>query len=190
MFPPTIRLQLTIHSAVSGVTPTDDPLCSLRRYSNRLSHVLCSVWRCYNQLSSLLCLSTDQPTIRRSTLPCRYYNLLSALLLLQLQPTISCALLCLVMLQPTVCCTLAVDIPTDYPPLYSIHAALLYPRNRLSALLYLTVLQLTIQSTDYPFCCLWRYYNRALRSALPVDIPIDLLPLYSACRYSTPPFSR
>jgi hypothetical protein len=65
-------------------------------------------------------------------------------------------LLCLAILLPTLRSALPVDIPTDYPPLYS--ACRYY--NRLSVLLSLALLQSTIQFTDYPLCCLWRHSNR------------------------------
>jgi hypothetical protein len=105
-------LQLTIFSALSGGTLIDDPLCSLWRYSNRLSHVHCSVWRCYNQLSSVLCLPIFQPTIRRSTLPVDIttdyllYRLSSLLSLAVLQSTIYSAVLGLSILKPNFVSTL------------------------------------------------------------------------------------
>jgi hypothetical protein len=100
-----------------------------------------------------------------------------------------CALLCLAVLQPTLRSALPVDIPTDYPPLYSacpyydlsilhltIRSALSaatpadYIIYRLSALLYLAMLQPTM------LCAL-------LFSTLSSDTTSDYL-LCFACRYS------
>jgi hypothetical protein len=140
------RLQPTIHS-------TDYPLCSLWRYSNQLSNLpticsaisgvtptncdvwftlssdtttnspLCFVCRYSNRLSTvLLCLSILQLTIRSTLSGATDYPVvqLSALLSLASTKYDECyTLLCLAIPQPTLRSALPVDIPTDYPPLYS-----------------------------------------------------------------------
>jgi hypothetical protein len=134
-------LQLTIHSTnyplcslvllQPTIQSTEYPLYCLFRYSNRLCCVLCS---------TLLCSAIPQPT-----LACLQPTMLCALL--------CSAMLCLAILQPTLRSVLPVDITTDYPPLYS---ACRYC-NRLSALLSPVLLHPTIRSafsgatpTDYP----------------------------------------
>jgi hypothetical protein len=88
-----------------------------------------------------------------------YYNRLSTLLTICyalsgdiIRPNILCALLCLAVLQPTIRCTMPVDITTDYPLCSTCRYY-----NRLSALLYLSILQLTTRSTDFPRCSVWRH---------------------------------
>jgi hypothetical protein len=129
----------------------------------------------------MLCMLMLQPTIRCSTLPVdipadyplcslrRYSKRRSALLSLALlRHTISWALLCLAILQPTVFCM--------YP-------ACRYSNRLSAALLCLSILQLTIRSTGYALCSLWRYSNR------PSTVLLSICRYYnqlSYVRYSTP----
>jgi hypothetical protein len=102
------------------------------------------------------------------------------------------------------CTTLSSDTTTNY----SLYPACRYCNRLCAALPYLSILQLTICSNDYPLCSLWRYSNRpsavlfsvwryynresaqlclpilqpTIRSALSGHTPTDY-PLYSACRY-------
>jgi hypothetical protein len=164
---PLCRLSALLSLALLPLTiqSTDYPLCCLWRYSNRLCCVLNSIQQYYNRLSSLLCLSILQPTLRRSTLPvdittdypiCSLWRTLTDYPIYRL-----CALLSLALLQPTMMCallcsTLSSDATTNSPLSFAWRYS-----NRLSAaLLCLSILQLTICSTDYPLCSLWRYSNR------------------------------
>jgi hypothetical protein len=117
-------------------------------------------------LCALLCLAILQPTLL-CTLPddittnytplypaCRYHTWLSTL------PTIRYIISDFTPTDYAVCTTLSGDTPTDHP----LFACRYY--NRPSALLYLSIVQLTI------------------RSALSSDITNDY-PLYSACRHAT-----
>jgi hypothetical protein len=152
------RLQPTILCTLPTDMTTNYPLRSFWRYSNRVScmcstlsgdtttdYPLCSGCQYYNRLSTLLWLLILQLALR-STLP---VDITTAYLLCSLWRYYK--RLCY-----AVHSTLSSDTTTDSPLCFACRNT-----NRLSAaLLYLSILQLTIHCTDYTFFSLWCYSNR------------------------------
>jgi hypothetical protein len=131
-------------------------LVSVSRYYIRLSAVLHSTWRYYKRLSNLPNIRSDLYGDLQTTI---CYDLLSLAIL---QPTMLCDLLSLLILHPTIQSTdyLLSSVLGYYKQLSAVLCcALLYSTlfclailqpTICGALLYMAMLQVTIQSTDYP----------------------------------------
>jgi hypothetical protein len=96
----TITTNEPIYSTLPVDIPTDyPPIYSTLPVNISTDYPLYSLRRYSNRLSALLFLALLRPTMLRALL----YS----------------TLLCLTILQPTLRSALPVDIPTDYPPIYS-----------------------------------------------------------------------
>jgi hypothetical protein len=141
---PTIR-----RSTLSVDITSDNPLCSLWRYSNQLFNILTirSAISCVTPTEYAVCstLPTDTTTDSPLCNGYRYSNRLSA------------ALLCLSILQLTIRSTLSGATSTDYPIYRLSLCCLLRCSNQLCCVLYSTLS--SYPTTDSPLCFACRHYN-------------------------------